>query len=278
MLGFSHQPGFHHAVSIGERGITCGIDEPVLLIAGPCAVESHEQLAEVAEAVIRMGAGVLRGGAFKPRTSPHSFQGMRGDGLEILARVREERGIPVVTEVLDPREVEQVAAAADMLQIGARNMSNGSLIREAARAGKPLLLKRGFGATVDELLAAAEYALVEGNDQVVLCERGIRTFESSTRFTLDIAAIAVLRERTHLPIIVDPSHAAGRAALVPSLTLAAIAAGADGVMIEVHPDPASALSDGAQSLSFQQLEDLVARISAVARSVGRGLATVPARM
>ncbi|MBC7644198.1 MAG: 3-deoxy-7-phosphoheptulonate synthase [Thermoleophilia bacterium] len=238
-----------------------------LVIAGPCSVEGRDQLLEVAHGVADAGASMLRGGAFKPRTSPHSFRGLGADGLALLREARELTGLPVVTEVLDPRDIEAVADAADMIQIGARNMSNGALLREVASlsAGRPIpiLLKRGFGASIDEWLDAADYLLSGGNDQVVLCERGIRTFETSTRFTLDLSAVPVLRTRTHLPIIVDPSHAAGDARYVTALARAAAAAGADGVMVEVHADPANALSDGAQSLQLSDFSTFIAELDTI---------------
>ncbi len=236
--------------------VEIGAGKPIV-IAGPCSVESKEQTMKVAEAVKRAGASILRGGAFKPRTSPYSFQGLGVEGLRILREVGDAVGMPVVTEVLDPRMVDVVAEYADMLQIGARNMQNFPLLREVGRIDKPVLLKRGFGSTIEELLYAAEYILAEGNDQVVLVERGIRTFESSTRFTLDIAAVPVLKEKTHLPVIVDPSHPAGRRSLVPPLAKAGLAAGADGIMVEVHPEPDKALSDGAQSLTIEMFESLM---------------------
>ncbi len=216
------------------------------LIAGPCTVESREQTMESARAVHAAGATMLRGGAFKPRTSPYSFQGLGVEALEILAEAREETGLPLVTELLDVRDVAVVYEYADVLQIGARNMQNFTLLSEVGKADKPVLLKRGPSASVDELLMAAEYILKEGNPRVILCERGIRTFERSTRYTLDIAAIPVLKEETHLPVVVDPSHAAGRRALVPALAFAAAAAGADGIIVEVHPSPADALCDASQ--------------------------------
>ncbi|GAB6148079.1 3-deoxy-7-phosphoheptulonate synthase [Stetteria hydrogenophila] len=240
-------------------GVKIGAGRSVV-VAGPCAVESWEQIRTAALAVKRAGAHILRGGAFKPRTSPYSFQGLGVEGLKLLRMAADEAGLPVVTEVLDPRQVQLVAEYADALQIGARNMQNFPLLREVGRAGKPVFLKRGFGARIDELLAAAEYILAEGNDQVVLVERGIRTFETSTRFTLDIAAVPVLKERTHLPVIVDPSHAAGRRELVPPLAKAALAAGADGIMVEVHPDPDRALSDARQQLTIEMFERLMGEL------------------
>ena len=216
------------------------------LIAGPCTVESREQTLATARAVRDAGATMLRGGAFKPRTSPYSFRGLGGEALAILDEAREETGLPVVTELLDPRHVEEVARAADVIQIGARNMSNFLLLTEVGRCDRPVLLKRGPSSSVEELLMAAEYILKEGNPRVMLCERGIRTFEASTRFTLDIGAVPVLKELTHLPVIVDPSHAAGRRELVPALARAAVAAGADGIIVEAHPRPEEALCDAPQ--------------------------------
>ncbi len=228
-----------------------------VIVAGPCSVESREQIMETAIAVKEAGAHVLRGGAFKPRTSPYSFQGLGEKGLMLLREVGDTLGIPVVTEVLDPRMVRLVAEYADILQIGARNMQNFPLLKEVGRINKPVILKRGFGATIEELLYAAEYIMLEGNEDVILCERGIRTFEKYTRFTLDIAAIPVLKELTHLPVIVDPSHAAGKRTLVSSLAKAALVAGADGIMVEVHPNPEKALSDGAQSLTLEMFKGLM---------------------
>jgi 3-deoxy-7-phosphoheptulonate synthase len=232
-----------------------GADSPVL-IAGPCSVESEAMILETAAAVGRAGGDMLRGGAYKPRTSPYDFQGLGVKGLRYLADARERTGLPVVTEVLSWEEVPVVAHFADMLQIGARNMQNFSLLRAASRSGKPILLKRGAGATIEEWLMAAEYVLAEGNPNVVLCERGIRTFERATRHTLDLNAVALVRERTHLPVIVDPSHAAGVRSLVIPLSMGSLAAGACGLIIEVHPDPDHAMSDGAQSLDFAMFEEL----------------------
>ena len=219
------------------------------LIAGPCAIETYERTLEIARAVRERGALALRGGAYKPRTSPYSFQGLRERGLEILERVRVETGLAVVTEVLDPREVEHVADAADMFQIGSRNMFNAPLLTEVGRAKKPVLLKRGFMATLREFVLAAEYVLAAGNTQVVLCERGVRGFDSSTRNLLDVGGIAYLKRHTHLPVIVDPSHAAGRGDLVRALARAGLAAGADGLIVEVHPHPLEVHSDGNQAIS-----------------------------
>jgi 3-deoxy-7-phosphoheptulonate synthase len=243
------------------RDLRFGGPEPVL-IAGPCSVESREMIMETAIAVARAGADMLRGGAYKPRTSPYDFQGLGVKGLRYLAEAREETGLPVVTEVLSWEEVPVVAHFADMLQIGARNMQNFSLLRAASRSGKPILLKRGAGATFEEWLGAAEYVLAEGNPNVVLCERGIRTFERATRHTLDLNAVALVRERTHLPVLVDPSHAAGVRSLVTPLSMGSLAAGACGLIVEVHPDPSKAMSDGAQSLDFPMFEELAKQVHA----------------
>jgi 3-deoxy-7-phosphoheptulonate synthase len=239
------------------------------VIAGPCAVEGEEQMIKTALAVKAAGATALRGGAFKPRTSPYSFQGLKQLGLEILAAAREQSGLAVVTEVLSPDDVPLVARYADVLQIGARNMQNYRLLEVAGASGKPVLLKRGPAATVDELLLAAEYVLNAGNPNVMLCERGIRTFETHTRFTLPLATVPYLHERTHLPVVVDPSHGTGHASLVAPMAAAAIAAGADGLMIEVHPEPETAVSDGYQSLDFAQFQQLMALCRKVAQAVGR---------
>ncbi|MCL4515150.1 MAG: 3-deoxy-7-phosphoheptulonate synthase [Firmicutes bacterium] len=243
----------------------------VVVIAGPCSVESREQIMETAGVVKAAGATMLRGGAFKPRTSPYSFQGLEEEGLKFLAEAREETGLPVVTEVVNPKDVEMVAGYADMLQIGARNMQNFTLLREAGRTMKPVLLKRGLAATVEEWLMAAEYILSEGNYQVVLCERGIRTYETATRNTLDLSAVPLAHELSHLPVIVDPSHGTGKWRLVSPMSLAAVAAGADGLIIEVHPRPQEALSDGGQSLTPANFESLMSRLTAVASAVGRKL-------
>ena len=243
----------------------------VPIIAGPCSVESAPGLREIAGFLRRAGGAALRGGAFKPRTSPYSFQGLGEEGLRLLAQARQETGLPVVTEVMAPDQVDLVAAYADVLQIGARNMQNFPLLKAVGRTRKPVLLKRGFMATVEEWLLAAEYILAEGNPNVILCERGIRTFETSTRNTLDLNAVAVAKALTHLPVIVDPSHGTGHRRYVIPLARAAIAAGADGLIVEVHPRPDQALSDGAQSLDFAQFEQLVREVEAVARAVGRRL-------
>jgi len=227
------------------------------MIAGPCAVESWDQIVATARAVRDAGGSVLRGGCFKPRTSPYSFQGLGLEGLDMLAEAGKIFGLPVVTEVLSPGDVDDVAKKADILQIGTRNMQNFSLLAAVGRTHRPVLLKRGMSSSLDELLQAAEYILAEGNQQVILCERGIRTFENSTRNTLDLSAVPVLKSRTHLPVVVDPSHAAGRRELVPPLALAAEAIGAHGIMVEIHPDPDTALSDGPQSLHLDQFGELM---------------------
>ncbi|HEY8488193.1 MAG TPA: 3-deoxy-7-phosphoheptulonate synthase [Thermaerobacter sp.] len=251
-------------------GVPFGGDA-IPIIAGPCSVESEAGILEIAGFLRRVGGAALRGGAFKPRTSPYSFQGLGEEGLRLLRRAREATGLPVVTEVMAPEQVEQVAAYADVLQIGARNMQNFPLLQAVGRTRKPVLLKRGFMATVEEWLLAAEYILAEGNPHVILCERGIRTFETSTRNTLDLNAVAVAKTLTHLPVIVDPSHGTGHREYVIPMARAAIAAGADGLIVEVHPRPDQALSDGAQSLDFAQFEQLVAQVEAVAQALGRHL-------
>ncbi|MBA3466259.1 MAG: 3-deoxy-7-phosphoheptulonate synthase [Gemmatimonadaceae bacterium] len=265
----SDAPLLTRAVRVSD-GVTIG-GATITVIAGPCSVESAEMIASVALSVKSLGAAMLRGGAFKPRSSPYSFNGLGAAALGFLEAARAGSGLPVVTEVMDTRQVELVTRSADMLQIGARNMQNYSLLDEVGRCGRPVLLKRGLSATITELLLAAEHVMAAGNSDIVLCERGIRTFETSTRSTLDISAIPVLKEETHLPVIVDPSHAGGRARLVTPLALAAIAAGADGIMVEVHPDPASALSDGDQSLTIEMFGELMRAAAPVARAVGRTL-------
>jgi chorismate mutase/prephenate dehydratase len=237
-------------VRIGGNGL--------VVIAGPCAVESGQQVSACARTVREHGGHILRGGCFKPRSSPYSFQGLGWEGLDLLVEAGRAYDLPVVTEVLSPADVGRVASLADILQVGARNMQNFPLLREVGRQHRPVLLKRGMMSSIEELLQAAEYILAQGNQQVILCERGIRTFETATRSTLDLAAIPILRQRTHLPIMVDPSHAAGERALVPPLALAARAAGAHGIMVEIHPEPAKALSDGPQSLDFEQYAVLMA--------------------
>ncbi|MCX8067171.1 MAG: 3-deoxy-7-phosphoheptulonate synthase [Anaerolineae bacterium] len=255
---------------VNVNGVTIG-GQKVVVIAGPCAVESREQILETAHAVKRAGATLLRGGAFKPRTSPYSFQGLGLEGLKLLAEAREQTGLPVVTEVMSPEQVPLVAEYADVLQIGARNMQNFALLEAVGRARKPVLLKRGLMSTVEELLLSAEYILAQGNDQVILCERGIRTFETYTRNTLDINAVPLLKRLTHLPVVVDPSHGTGKWELVPAVSRAAVAAGADGLVIEVHPRPEEALSDGAQSLRPDRFAVLMEELRRVAEAVGRTL-------
>ncbi len=242
------------------------------MIAGPCSVESYEQTVETARAVKEYGATALRGGAFKPRTSPYSFQGLKEEGLKILAAAREETGLAVVTEVIAAEDVDLVARYADVLQIGARNMQNYRLLEATGAACKPVLLKRGPSATMDELLLAAEYILNAGNPNVMLCERGIRTFESHTRFTLPLASVPYLHERTHLPVVIDPSHGTGHASLVAPMASAAIAAGADGIIMEVHPDPEVAMSDGFQSLTFYQFKETMEICHRVAEAMNRRIA------
>src|SRR5713101_3953958 len=252
-----------HDLEVG--GIRIGV------IAGPCSVESREQILEIAHVVKEAGATGLRGGAFKPRTSPYSFQGMKEKGLELLAEAREATGLAVVTEVMAKEQVELVARYADVLQVGARNMQNYHLLEAVGESGKPILLKRGPSATMDEFLLAAEYILKTGNSQVMLCERGIRTFEDHTRFTLPLASVPFLHQTTHLPVVVDPSHGTGKASLVGTMARAAVAAGADGLMVEVHPDPGKALSDGFQALTPAAFRQLMVECRKVARALGRDL-------
>jgi len=259
-------------VRVGDRGATSIGGRALAVIAGPCSVEGREMLRQTAVAVRDAGAGLLRGGAFKPRSSPYAFQGLGEAALRMLAEVRAETGLPVVTEVMDTRQVDKVAEHADVLQVGARNMQNFSLLSELGRVQRPVLLKRGLSATIQELLMAAEYIMAHGNRDVILCERGIRTYETATRNTLDVAAIPVLKAETHLPVLVDPSHAGGRASLVAPLSFAALAAGADGLVVEVHPDPAHALSDGDQSLTFSAFEQLMHGLRPFAAAAGRELA------
>jgi 3-deoxy-7-phosphoheptulonate synthase len=243
----------------------------VVIMAGPCAVEGEAEILDIAHRVREMGATVLRAGAFKPRTSPYSFQGLGLEGLEYLARAREETGLAVVTEALDPDGADLVAQYADIIQIGARNMQNYPLLRRAGQTGKPVLLKRGLAATIDELLLAAEYVLAEGNDDVILCERGIRSFDQHTRNVFDLAAIPVVKALSHLPIIADPSHGTGLRAEVIPMGRAAIAAGADGLIVEVHADPPRAMSDGAQSLYPEQFVELMDQCRVIATAIGRGV-------
>jgi 3-deoxy-7-phosphoheptulonate synthase len=244
----------------------------VIVMGGPCSVDTEENVLATAKAVKEAGGHLLRGGAFKPRTSPYAFRGHGEKGLQILAAAREETGLPVITEVMDPRDVDLVARYADVLQIGARNMQNFTLLDEVGRSGKPVMLKRGLNATIEEWLLAAEYILSHGNRDVMLCERGIRTYETATRFTFDVNAIALVKQLSHLPVIGDPSHATGKWSLVEPVGLAAIASGADGLQIEVHPNPDQALSDGAQSLTPANFEALMKKVGVVAEAVGRPLA------
>jgi len=257
-------------VDIGNNVVIGG--KKISVIAGPCAVEGRDLYLEVARWVKKEGGHLLRGGAFKPRTSPYSFSGLGEEGLRILAAAREVTGLPVVTEVMDTRDVELVARYADVLQIGSRNMQNYALLREVAQTGRPVLLKRGFAATIKEWLLAAEYVLSSGNSSVILCERGIRTFETYTRNTIDIGGVVAVKEISHLPVIVDPSHGTGRASLVRAVARAAVAAGADGIMVEVHQNPDCALSDGFQSLTLEAFSELMQEIRLIAAAIGKALA------
>jgi 3-deoxy-7-phosphoheptulonate synthase len=291
-LGLEGAPGVDHLVPIlkpyklasaqfrkGERSVI-DIDgrkvggEHFALIAGPCTVEGREQTLEVARVVAEHGASMLRGGAYKPRTSPYSFQGLGAEGLRLLQEAKEETGLPIVTELMDVRDVVDVVEVADVIQIGARSMQNYSLLSEAGRTGLPVLLKRGLSSTLEELLMAAEYVLKEGNENVMLCERGIRTFETTYRFTLDLLAVPALRELSHLPVIVDPSHAAGRRDWVQPMSLAAAAAGADGVIVEVHNEPEEAICDGPQAVATERFADYAERLRVVAEIAGKELSTV----
>ncbi|MDP6127023.1 MAG: 3-deoxy-7-phosphoheptulonate synthase [Dehalococcoidales bacterium] len=255
---------------VSVDGVEIG-SKRVVVIAGPCAIESEEQLTQAAQAIQNSGARILRGGAFKPRTSPFSFQGLEEDGLRLLAQAKKQFGLPVDTEVVDPRDVDKVAAVADILQVGTRNMQNYTLLTAVGRTQRPVILKRGFASTVSEWLTAADYLLAEGNNQVILCERGIRTFETSTRFSVDIGAIPVIKKSSHLPVLVDPSHAAGHYSLVPAIAKAAIAAGADGLLIEVHPNPKEALVDGLQSLTLSDFDQLMGELKQIAKAIGRDI-------
>jgi 3-deoxy-7-phosphoheptulonate synthase len=266
-----YQPG-DTVVDVG--GVRVGGGH-LAVIAGPCSIESEARLAEVGRRVRAAGANILRGGAFKPRSCPYSFQGLGADGLKILRAVGQELGMPTVTEVMDVRHVELVARCADLVQIGARNMQNFDLLKEVGRAGKPVLLKRGMGATVKDMLTSAEYVLAYGNPHVILCERGVRSFEDSTRNMLDLAAVPNVQGMSHLPIIVDPSHATGRPDLIPAMALAAVAARADGIHVEVHQDPATALSDGPQALLPQQFEDLMQEVFLLADVLERSIDHCP---
>jgi len=253
------------------KDLSIGAGQKIAVIAGPCSVENKAEIIEVALAVKAAGAVALRGGAFKPRSSPYSFQGLGKEGLEILREAKKITGLPIVTEVLDTREVSLVAEYADVVQIGARNMQNFTLLREVGKTGKPVLLKRGSGATIEEFLMSAEYILSEGNRNVILCERGIRTLETYTRNTLDLSAVPVIKKLSHLPIVVDPSHGTGKWDLVAPMAKAAVAAGADGLMIEVHPHPDEALSDGPQSLKPDTFAELMRDLKKIAQAVGREL-------
>ncbi len=255
-------------IKVGSVEIGSG---KTVIIAGPCAVENEQQLMETARAVKEAGAHLLRGGAFKPRTSPYSFRGLELEGLRLLAQAREETGLPIVTEVMSVRHVEQVAEYADVLQIGTRNAQNFILLEEVGKTGKPVMLKRGLASQVEDWLLAAEYILNQGNPNVMLCERGIRTFETATRNTVDINAIPLVKQISHLPIIADPSHGTGKWSLVLPIARAAIAAGADGIMVEVHPNPDHALSDGAQSLNFRRFEELIEQSGVIGEAMGRPL-------
>jgi 3-deoxy-7-phosphoheptulonate synthase len=262
---------FHPRPSkVNVSGVEIG-GQRIVVMAGPCAVESEGQLIETAAAVQECGGLILRGGAFKPRTSPFSFQGLGNDALEMLSKVKREFGLPIITEIVDAHDIEMMVEHADIIQVGARNMQNFSLLKELSKLKHPVLLKRGLSATVTEWLTAADYLMAGGNRRVILCERGIRTFEDSIRFSMDISSIAVLKTVSHLPVIVDPSHAAGRAAYVPSIAKAAIAAGADGLLIEVHPDPAKALVDGLQSLNIPAFKKLMDELKPIAEAVGRSM-------
>ena len=291
-LGLEGAPGVDHLVPIlkpyklastqfrkGERTVI-DLDGRKLggehfgLIAGPCTVEGREQTLEVAQVVADAGATMLRGGAYKPRTSPYSFQGLGVEGLRLLEEARQQTGLPIVTELMDARDVEDVVEVADVIQIGARNMQNYTLLSEAGRTGKAVLLKRGLSATLDELLMASEYVLKEGNPNVMLCERGIRTFETTYRFTLDLLAIPALRELTHLPIVVDPSHAAGRRDWVAPMSLAAAAAGADGIIVEVHNEPDEAICDGPQAIPTESFAEYADQVRGVAELAGKEIARV----
>ena len=291
-LGLEGAPGVDHLVPIlkpyklasaqfrkGERTVI-EVDGRKLggdhfgLIAGPCTVESREQTLEVARCVAEHGSAMLRGGAYKPRTSPYSFQGLGVEGLRLLQEAKEETGLPIVTEVMDARDIEDVVEVADVIQIGARNMQNYPLLSEIGRAGLPVLLKRGLAATLDELLMAAEYVLKEGNPDVMLCERGIRTFETAYRFTLDLMAVPVLKELTHLPVVIDPSHAAGRRDWVQPMSLAAAAAGADGIIVEVHNEPDEAICDGPQAIATERFGEYVEQLRRVVEVAGKETSTV----
>jgi 3-deoxy-7-phosphoheptulonate synthase len=268
-LASAESRGEASSVAIGNVHI--GGREKVALISGPCSVESKDQILAIARTVKKSGAKILRGGAFKPRTSPYSFQGLREDGLRFLAEAREQTGLPVITEIMDARDLTVIEKYADCLQVGTRNMQNFSLLKEVGRSHLPVLLKRGFSATINDLIMSAEYVFSEGNMNVVLCERGIRTFESATRYTLDLNAVPLLKAKTHLPIAVDPTHGIGLREFIPQMSLAALAAGADALMIEVHDSPELAKSDGQQALTPEIFAELVPRLRLVAEAIGRSL-------
>ncbi len=267
-LASKQSPDHRTIVEVGPHKVG---GEQIVVIAGPCSVESRDQLMETARIAKEAGCHMLRGGAFKPRTLPYSFQGLGEEGLEMLAEARDETGLPVVTEVLAPGDVELVESYADVLQIGARNMQNYPLLRRVGSSEKPVLLKRGMAATMEEWLGCAEYILNEGNQNVILCERGVRGFNKVTRNTLDVSAVPVIHQSSHLPVVIDPSHGTGVRSLVTPMALAGVAAGADGVMVEVHPRPEEALSDGAQSLRPPELTELMEQIRKVANAVGRSI-------
>ena len=255
---------------IDVNGIQIG-GKKIQVFAGPCSIESQDQISLIAREVKKSGAGALRGGAFKPRTSPYSFQGLGKQGLDFMRNAADEAGMPIITEILDPRHIEMFEDTVDIFQIGARNMQNYELLKEVGKSKKPVMLKRGFAATIDEWIMSAEYIMAGGNENVMLCERGIRTFSKYTRNTLDLSCIPVLKKLTHLPIIIDPSHACGKAYMVESMALASVAAGADGLIIEVHNDPKNAWSDGAQSLTPAEFDVVMKKIAKIAEVVGREL-------
>lgn len=264
---------FHPEPSVYRIGTTDIGEGHVTIMAGPCAIESEQLLSDVATEVRSAGAAILRGGAYKPRTSPYSFQGLGEDGLKMLRAVSDKLSMPAITEVMDPRDVELVEQYTDIFQIGARNMQNYNLLLEVGKTNKPVFLKRGLSATIKEWLMSAEYILSQGNERVILCERGIRTFESETRFTLDLSSVPVIKELSHLPVFVDPSHASGRRSLIPSLAFAAVAAGADGLMIEVHTCPDKAQCDGPQAMVPEDFREMISTISKLAEVLGKKLAT-----
>lgn len=263
------EPGSTNAVEITPN-ISCG-ESPLWIVAGPCAVESKEQVDAVAETLVRLGVGSIRGGAYKPRTSPYAFQGMEVDGLELLDNVRKQHGLAVVTEVMSETQIEGALDHCDVIQVGSRNMQNFSLLKALGEVDKPILLKRGLAATIDEFLWASEYILAGGNERVILCERGIRSYDTTTRNVLDLGGVAVLKQLSHLPVMVDPSHAAGRRDIITALARAAVAVGADGLIVEMHPNPDQSISDAAQALSFDHFEALLQEIDPVAKAVGRSI-------